>query len=152
MPLIYGGTGSNSFSDLPPENMPERFEAGTLNAPGLAGLTAAIDFLQQTGLETIRAREEALMTRLIDGLQAIAGVELYGPLAAGLHGGALSFNLVGRDPGGNRFSARSGNSASSAAPVCTVRRMRTAPSVPFRRARFGSAPDFLRRLTKSIPC
>ncbi|MFA5514887.1 MAG: aminotransferase class V-fold PLP-dependent enzyme [Desulfuromonadales bacterium] len=97
-PLVYGGTGGNSFSDQAPEAMPERFEAGTLNTPGLAGLTAAIAFLRQTGLEAIRAREEQLMARLIDGLRAVAGVELYGPLMAGLHGGALSFNLAGFDP------------------------------------------------------
>ena len=44
-PLIYGGTGGNSHSELPPEAMPERLEAGTLNTPGLAGLKAGVEFL-----------------------------------------------------------------------------------------------------------
>lgn len=97
-PLIYGGTGGNSHSDLPPEAMPERLEAGTLNAPGLAGLRAGIDFVRREGCAAIRMREADLMERLIRGLREIAGVELYGPLDPRLHGGALSFNLAGRDP------------------------------------------------------
>lgn len=97
-PLIYGGTGGNSQSDLAPEEMPERLEAGTLNTPGLAGLRAAIDFLQATGLGAVQARESALMAQLLAGLQQLPEVELYGPREPGLHGAALSFNLIGRDP------------------------------------------------------
>ncbi len=67
-PSDYGGTGGNSHSDQPPETMPERLEGGTLNAPGLAGLTAAIDFLLTIGLASIRAREQELMIRLLEGL------------------------------------------------------------------------------------
>ena len=98
MPLIYGGTGGNSHSELPPEQMPERLEAGTLNTPGLAGLGAAAAFLLREGVGTVRAHESALLERLIAGLREIRGVELYGPLEPHFHGGALSLNLVGRDP------------------------------------------------------
>ncbi len=97
-PLIYGGTGSISHSDLPPEDMPERLEAGTLNTPGLAGLQAGIEFLQAAGPATVRARETELMARLLAGLRAISGVEVYGALEPHLHGGAVSFNLALRDP------------------------------------------------------
>jgi cysteine desulfurase / selenocysteine lyase len=79
-PLIYGGTGGNSHSDLPPEEMPERLEAGTLNTPGLAGLHAGIEFLLREGVSAVRARETELLARLIDGLREIPEVELYGPL------------------------------------------------------------------------
>ncbi|OHB29451.1 MAG: cysteine desulfurase [Desulfuromonadaceae bacterium GWC2_58_13] len=97
-PLIYGGTGNNSHSERPPEQMPERYEAGTLNTPGIAGLRAAVDFIGETGIDRIRAREAELLVHLIDGLKRMSGVEIYGPLAPGGHGGALSINLEGKDP------------------------------------------------------
>jgi cysteine desulfurase family protein len=97
-PLICGGTGGNSHSDLPPDSMPERLEAGTLNTPGLAGLAAAAGFLKAEGLAAVRARESELIARLLAGLREITGIELYGPFDPRFHGGALSFNLTGRDP------------------------------------------------------
>jgi len=97
-PLIYGGTGGNSHSDLPPEQLPERLEAGTLNAHGLAGLKAGVEFLRREGLQSIRHREMELTERLLDGLAAIRGVRLYGPRHTDHRGGAVSFNLADRDP------------------------------------------------------
>lgn len=97
-PLIYGGTGGNSHSDLPPEEMPERLESGTMNTPGIAGLKAAVDFLKAEGPAAVREREGARMDQLLHGMKGIAGVELYGPSDPHLHGGALSFNIEGRDP------------------------------------------------------
>ncbi|MDT8440975.1 MAG: aminotransferase class V-fold PLP-dependent enzyme [Desulfuromonadales bacterium] len=97
-PLIYGGTGILSTSEEQPEGMPERLESGTLNTVGLAGLKAGVEFIEQTGLQAIRDHEQSLLTQLTAGLQAIAGVTLYGPLGSRRHGGALSFNLNGADP------------------------------------------------------
>jgi cysteine desulfurase family protein len=97
-PLIYGGTGGNSHSELPPEAMPERLESGTLNTPGIAGLKAGIDFLKEEGIAVVRAHERELMARLIQGLREIPGCSIYGPLDPRFHGGALSFNLEGIDP------------------------------------------------------
>ncbi|PLX85184.1 MAG: cysteine desulfurase [Desulfuromonas sp.] len=97
-PLMYGGTGGHSASDLPPETMPERLEAGTLNTPGLAGLRAGVEFLLGEGIDAVRSREAELLRRLIDGLGQIAGVTLYGPLDPGRHGGALSLDIEGVDP------------------------------------------------------
>ena len=97
-PLIYGGTGGNSNSELAPEKMPERLEAGTLNTPGLAGLTAGIRFLQREGPADIRAHEAELMTELITGLQGIPGIRLYGPREPLCHGAVLSLTIEGRDP------------------------------------------------------
>lgn len=98
VPLIYGGTGGNSHSDLPPEEMPERLECGTLNTGGLGGLKAAVDFLLEEGIDRVRAHEQALLEQLIRGLGEIEGVSIYGPLDSRFHGGALSFNLAGTDP------------------------------------------------------
>ncbi|WP_305041083.1 aminotransferase class V-fold PLP-dependent enzyme [Geoalkalibacter sp.] len=97
-PLVYGGTGANSSSDLPPEQMPERLEAGTLNTPGLAGLTAGIRFLRREGLAAVRAHEAELLGELIAGLSAIPGIKLYGPRDPLFHGGALSLTLGDYDP------------------------------------------------------
>ena len=97
-PLMFGGTGGNSASDLPPEELPERLESGTVNLPGLAGLKAGIEFLLDRGLASVRSHEMELMRQLIDGLQEIPGILLYGPLETARQGSALSINLKGRDP------------------------------------------------------
>lgn len=97
-PLLYGGTGTHSGSDLQPEELPERLESGTLNMIGLAGLHAALEFLQEIGLSRIRDHERLLLGQLIEGLRGIPGVRLFGPAAAARHGGALSFTLAGLDP------------------------------------------------------
>lgn len=97
-PLIYGGTGTNSQSDLQPEHLPERLESGTLNLPGLAGLHAALQFLQQTGIEQIHLREKQLTAKLLEGLQKIERVKIYGSDNAMLRLGVISFNLEECDP------------------------------------------------------
>jgi selenocysteine lyase/cysteine desulfurase len=97
-PLLYGGTGNFSQSTAQPEEMPERLESGTLNTVGLAGLKAGLEFLESVGLAHVRAHEQALIGRLIEGLQEIAAVTLYGPLGTERHGGALSFNIKNVDP------------------------------------------------------
>lgn len=97
-PLLYGGTGGNSHSDIQPEFLPERLESGTFNLPGLAGLYAALQFLQQTRIEQIRTRETELIDKILSGLRNIESVELYGPDDAMLRAGAISFNLMKYDP------------------------------------------------------
>ncbi|HKK01176.1 MAG TPA: aminotransferase class V-fold PLP-dependent enzyme, partial [Desulfuromonadales bacterium] len=96
-PLVFGGTGTSSAEELPPEEMPERLESGTHNTPGIAGVRAGIEFLKEQGGQ-LRADEVALLDRLIEGLRPIDGLTLYGPLDAAVHCGVLSFNLSGRDP------------------------------------------------------
>jgi cysteine desulfurase family protein len=59
-PIIYGGTGSMSDSLLMPEFLPDKLEAGTLNLPGILGLSAALDYIKKTGIDTIRKKELAL--------------------------------------------------------------------------------------------
>lgn len=97
-PLLYGGTGTRSMSDAQPDELPERLESGTLNVVGLAGLHAALEFLQEIGLNRVREHERALLGQLLAGLRRIPAVHLYGPAASERHGGALSFTLAGLDP------------------------------------------------------
>ena len=60
-PLKSGGSGVQSYSKRHPRQMPTALEAGTLNAHGIAGLHAALDYLTETGIDTIREKEQALM-------------------------------------------------------------------------------------------
>lgn len=98
MPLKEGGTGRRSEDEQQPNIMPERYESGTLNAWGLAGLGAGVRFINQVGLETIRAHEEQLTARLIQGLSAIEGLILYGPADAARQTATVSFNLESKPP------------------------------------------------------
>ena len=97
-PLTEGGTGSQSEFDEQPDRLPDRFEAGTLNSVGIAGLGAAVEWLLATGTETIRAHEEVLLARLWHGLREIPGVTLYGPPPGPQRAAVLSFNLDGWEP------------------------------------------------------
>jgi cysteine desulfurase family protein len=77
-PWKVGGTGVQSFSREQPSDYPTRLEAGTLNSHGLAGLSAALSFVAETGVEAIGARERELMWRFFDQVSAIDGVSFYG--------------------------------------------------------------------------
>ena len=71
LPLIVGGTGSLSHTERTPTFMPDKFEAGTLNLPGIAGLAAGVGWLKERGLERIREHELALTGQLLAGLAAL---------------------------------------------------------------------------------
>lgn len=77
-PLMVGGSGVKSYLKTQPEEMPEALEAGTLNSHGIAGLHAALLYLEKTGIETIRRRELSLMKRFYNGIKDIPGVRVYG--------------------------------------------------------------------------
>ena len=70
-PLLVGGTGSLSHTERTPGFMPDKFEAGTLNLPGIAGLAAGVGWLKEQGLERIREHELALTAQLLAGLAAL---------------------------------------------------------------------------------
>ena len=78
IPLIAGGTGSHSHVADMPYELPDRLEAGTLNLPGIAALSVALDYIAGIGIDTIYAKEMALLARLTDGIKAIRGVRLVG--------------------------------------------------------------------------
>ena len=68
-PLIVGGTGSLSHTERTPRFLPDKFEAGTLNLPGIAGLQAALIWLKQQGIDKIRTHELTLTQQFLDGLR-----------------------------------------------------------------------------------
>lgn len=75
-PLIVGGTGSLSHMEHTPHFMPDKFEAGTLNLPGIAGLHASLSWLQQQDIDRIRRHELTLTQQFIDGLQQLEAQNL----------------------------------------------------------------------------
>ena len=81
-PWKVGGTGVQTYSRSQPEQLPTLLEAGTLNGHGIAGLSAALDYIRKVGMDTIREKEEALMRRFYAGVSAIPSVTVYGNFAA----------------------------------------------------------------------
>lgn len=77
-PLICGGTGSISHEEVMPAFMPDRYEAGTMNLPGIMGLHAALCWLEETGIDTVRRHELALTERFLAGVQELPGVHAVG--------------------------------------------------------------------------
>jgi cysteine desulfurase family protein len=96
-PLIHGGTGSQSEAIEQPATRPDRFESGTANTVGLAGLWAGVTFVLEKGIEQIHAHEWALAKKTILSLQKITGVEVYGPGVEFERVGVVSFNIDGVD-------------------------------------------------------
>ncbi len=77
-PLISGGTGSVSNLETLPEFLPDRFEAGTLNLPGICGLREGIKFVMGTGIENIHRHETELAERFLEGIKQIGGYRIVG--------------------------------------------------------------------------
>lgn len=77
-PLVAGGTGSASDSEELPGWMPDRFESGTPNMPGVYGWEAALGWLENTGIETLENHEKTLSKRFLEGIYGLKNVKLYG--------------------------------------------------------------------------
>lgn len=97
-PLRQGGTGTSSDEDTQPTRLPERYESGNHNVPGLMGLGAGAAYLLNETIAEIRRHEIDLTARLIARLQTIPGLTLYGPLDPTRRVGVVSFNLQGYNP------------------------------------------------------
>ena len=96
-PFAVGGTGVQSYSEAQPAEYPTRLEAGTLNGHGLAGLSAALDFLNETGAETVHAHEDALARRFYKAVRDLPGVTVYGDPAAPLRAPIVTLNIGNLD-------------------------------------------------------
>jgi cysteine desulfurase / selenocysteine lyase len=96
-PLRFGGTGTSSEDDRQPAELPQKYESGNLNVPGLMGLAAAVDFLRERGVTSHEQHHRQLAARLMEGLEGISGVKVYGPRNAKSRVSVVSFTLEGYD-------------------------------------------------------
>lgn len=96
-PLMAGGTGTSSSFLEQPTIVPEGYESGTHNLPGIAGLKAGIDFVKSVGVTNLGNHERKLVAGLSKSLLACSAVLLHGYSDPTRHNGVLSINIVGKD-------------------------------------------------------
>jgi len=97
--LREGGTGSYSGLEDQPATLPYRYESGTVNSVGISGLGAGLKYIFSEGLERIRAYEQYLTDRLVEGLSHIPRVALYTAKDSFKQAPVISFNIQGYEPG-----------------------------------------------------
>jgi cysteine desulfurase/selenocysteine lyase len=93
-----GGTGTQSEFDRQPDELPEKYESGNLNAPGILGLGAGAEYLLDRGIEAVRRHEVDLTDRLLAGLRRQESVRIHGPQSAAERAGVVSITLEHYDP------------------------------------------------------
>ena len=98
-PIITGGTGSYSHLETQPEDMPDKFESGTPNLPGIAGLNSALEWLNVTGLKNIADRENYTGRCFLEGLKRVNGVTLSGMPEMSGRLPVFALNISGKDNG-----------------------------------------------------
>ena len=96
-PIVAGGTGSASDSEFLPEYLPDRFESGTPNLPGIYGWEAALGFVEETGVDALRQHEMALCERFLEGLERIEGAALCGTKDLRRRVGVVSVDFLHKD-------------------------------------------------------
>ena len=102
-PIVAGGTGSASDSEYLPDYLPDRFESGTPNLPGIYGWEAALQYVETRGVEGLRAHEMALCQRFLEGLSSIEGVALCGTKDLNRRVGVVSVDFLHKDNAGAAF-------------------------------------------------
>lgn len=98
-PFKRGGSGIHSYDREQPVSYPTRLEAGTLNSHGIAGLSAAVDYIRKIGIHMIQEKEQELMWRFYDGIHNIPGITIYGDFSTKNRAAILSLNIKGYDSG-----------------------------------------------------
>ena len=93
-----GGTGTVSELPVQPEDMPDKFEIGSHNAIGLAGLSAGVDWVLQRGVSSIRSQELELSRTFMSELTGVAGLKIYGPTIPDMRAGIFSVTIEGQSP------------------------------------------------------
>lgn len=92
-----GGTGSNSHFMIQPDFMPDKFESGTLNTPGIAGLCEGLKFIKRVGIDSIKKVEDELMKYFIDEIRKLSYIKIYGNNSLNERSAVVSFNIDGVD-------------------------------------------------------
>lgn len=92
-----GGTGSNSHFMVQPDFIPDQFESGTLNTPGIAGLCEGLKFIKKVGISAIRNHEQELLFFLLEEMKKLDYVKIYGNHSVKQRSAVFSFNIDGID-------------------------------------------------------
>ena len=95
--LIEGGTGSMSTNESQPTMLPDKFESGTANGPGIAGLGAGVAHVTSQGIDAVRATLATLTATILEELAATPGVTVHGPADPTRQTAVISFALAGWD-------------------------------------------------------
>ena len=95
-PLYVGGSGVGTYSKSQPERLPTLLEAGTLNSHGIAGLSAALDFINETGIENIEKKETMLTDMFYNGVTGIDNITVYGDFER-KHAPIVALNILNAD-------------------------------------------------------
>ena len=98
-PLREGGTGSRSDEDRQPELMPDKYESGSHNTVGLAGLLAGVEWVRERGVDRLAAHDRALCQTFLDGVEHVEGLTYFGPQGVRDRIGVFSVRLAGKTPG-----------------------------------------------------
>jgi cysteine desulfurase/selenocysteine lyase len=96
--LREGGTGSASERDVQPQHMPDKYEPGSHNAPGIAGLAAGVAWILDRGVDELWSHEQRLMRIMLDGLRDVPGLRLLGPTSTEHRCGVFSIAMEGFEP------------------------------------------------------
>lgn len=97
-PVRQGGTGTRSEEDEQPESLPDKFESGNHNVPGIVGLAAGMEFVLARGIDRIREHERELTEQLLEQLAELPGVRIHGPSDSQRQVGVVSVTVPGHDP------------------------------------------------------
>ena len=97
-PLIAGGTGSFSHLETMPTHMPDAFESGTLNLPGIIGLNEGLAYIESQGMENIHNHELVLTQAFLEGLQSIDGINIIGKQNIQDRTAVVSITIDSMDP------------------------------------------------------
>lgn len=121
-PLLEGGTGSLSHEIHQPNFMPDKFECGTLNIPGIVGLSNGIQFINNVGIENIKNKNKKLYKKLIKSISSMERYKVYGDISGENSTTSISFNLDGVETSELSFylesNGISNRSGLHCAPMC----------------------------------
>ena len=96
-PLMRGGTGSRSEEESQPSFLPDKYESGTPNTPGIAGLGAGVGFLLKEGMERVEAKKRQLTKTFLEGIRGLKGIRPFGTLDDS-QVGIVSLRVEGMEP------------------------------------------------------
>jgi len=137
IPLIAGGTGSFSHLETMPTHMPDAFEAGTLNLPGIIGLNEGLSYIESVGMENIHNHELALTKTFLEGLHSITGVNIIGKQDIQDRTAVVSITIDGLDAASIAYELESNRIMTRVGLHCAPRAHQTLGTYPEGTVRFS---------------